>query len=132
MTTALPIKQLEPILSNKTLEEENQRLKMEIAVFKEREATKQSEIHSIDELVRVFQNQIKVLEEEKARIIEGKPVGLNGKLDEIAALKESEIALKRDFKKLEEELQRLKIEADSQKRIVPAAHRRGLVNGIKR
>ena len=121
---------------------------MEITALKDREAGKQSEINSIDELLRVFQSQIKILEEEKARILEGKPGEINGKynlvqvnssnvnkvedqrlVDEIAALKKRESALRSNYKKVEEEFERLKTAAEQKKQLT-AAHKRERAFGV--
>jgi predicted RNase H-like nuclease (RuvC/YqgF family) len=87
LTQALPELVLEPL--NKALQEENGRLKTEVEVLKDREVSKNKEIHWKHELVDEYKARSKSVEGEYGRAKDE-----NQKLkDEVSSLKEKEIRL---------------------------------------
>jgi len=89
-----------PVLSLTTNydEEENQRLRIEIAVLKEREMAQKAEIRSKQDLVDVCQSLIKNLEQENKRLQE-----------ENAVLKERDVAHEHKIDQLQDEIVSLKL-----------------------
>jgi hypothetical protein len=108
---------LEPI--NKALQEENNRLKTEIEVWKERELSKNKEILLKQELVDEYKARSKSMEEENHRA-----------KDELSSLKEKEAAMKVEIEYLKRRDEELRLERNAERAMFQATIS-SLTNGIE-